>query len=285
MSATLRGPIVARRTTHRIEPSHGLIPIDFGELWRFRELSYFLLIRDVKARYKQTYLGPAWAILRPLVTLVIFSALFGGLAGIKPGSDIPYPLFVTPGVLAFTYFQSALTGSSGSILSNAGLMSKAYFPRLYAPISAVLTPLVDLLLSLVVLFGLFVYFDRAPSWHIIFLPAFFALTAIVGLGCGLWLCGVTVRYRDVAFGLPFILQIWQYATPVIYPLSFIPDRYRWLLALNPMTAVVNGFRWSVLGTPIGGLSVVLGSCAFALVVLVTGLFAFRRTERTIVDMI
>jgi homopolymeric O-antigen transport system permease protein len=269
----------------RIQPSRGLIPIDLGELWRYRELARFFLLRDVKARYRQTFLGAAWAILRPLLTIVIFSAIFGGLAGISPGTNIPYTLFVTPAVLAMSYFSSAMSGTSSSLLSNGQLLSKVYFPRLYAPLSAVLTPLVDLLLSLVILLGLFVYYDRAPSWRIVFLPAFFALAAFVALGFGMWLSGITVRYRDVLFALPFVLQIAQYVTPVIYPVSFIPHSYRWLLALNPLTAVVAGFRWSLLGTPFGDTTVLYTSLGLTLAVTVSGLFAFRRTERTIVDML
>jgi lipopolysaccharide transport system permease protein len=269
----------------RIQPTSGLIPIDVGELWRYRELSRYFLLRDVKARYRQTYLGPAWAILRPLMSIVIFSAIFGGLAGIKPGTNIPYPLFVAPGVLAMGYFSSAVNGATSSLLSSGGLMSKVYFPRLYAPLSAALTPVVDVLLSLLVFFGLFVYFDRAPSWRIVFLPVFLALAALTGLGCGMLLAGLAVRYRDVMFALPYGLQIWQYLTPVIYPVSFVPPEYRWLLALNPLTAVVAGFRWSILGSPFGDTNVLYASLGFALVVFVSGLFVFRRTERTIVDML
>jgi lipopolysaccharide transport system permease protein len=280
-SATAR----PERRVHRIEPSRGWRPVNLRELWRYRELSYFFLVRDIKARYKQTYLGPAWAIIRPLTSMILFSAIFGGLAGIQSGSNMPYPLFVTPGVIAFGYFSSALTGTSGSILNNSGLLSKAYFPRLYAPLAAVLTPIVDLLLALTVLLGLFAYYERLPNWRIVFLPAFLLLAAVVALGFGLWLAGVAVRYRDVAYGLPFVLQIVQYMTPVIYPVSFIPSQYRWLLALNPLTAVVAGFRWSILGTPFGSPSVLIASCSVAIVVTTTGLFAFRRTERTIVDML
>lgn len=276
-----RGP----RAVHRIEPSRGVLRIDLAELWRFRELCRFFLLRDIKSRYRQTLLGPAWALLRPLLTIVIFSAIFGGLAGIKPGTNIPYPLFVTPGVLAMTYFGSALSGGSSSLLNAGALISKVYFPRLYAPISAVLTPLTDFLLALLILGGLFGYFHRAPSWHIVFLPAFLALAAFVALGFGLWLSSVTVRYRDTLFAIPFVLQIWQYATPIIYPISFIPPEYRWLLALNPLTAVVAGFRWSLLGTPFGDPNVLFTSLAFAAAVSLSGLIVFRRTERTIVDML
>lgn len=277
---------VARRpVSHRIQPSYGLIPIDVAELWRYRELSRFFILRDVKARYRQTFLGPAWAILKPFATIVIFSVIFGHLAGIKSGSSVPYALFVTPGVLAMAYFSSALTGASLSLLSNGGLLGKVYFPRLYAPLSAVMTPIVDLLLSFVVMFGLFAYFSRVPSWRIVFLPAFIVLAGLTGLGFGLWLCGLTVRYRDINFGLPFVLQIWQYATPVIYPVTFIPSHYRWLLAINPMTAVVTGFRWSLFGTPFGDTTVLYTSLGLAFGVLASGLFVFRRTERTIVDML
>lgn len=283
--ASALGKVEPVRVVHRVEASRGLIPIDVGELWRYRELSFFFLLRDIKSRYRQTFLGPAWAILRPLLTIVIFSIIFGHLAGIKSGSSIPYPIFVTPAVLVMSYFSSAMTGTSSSLLTNGSLLSKVYFPRLYAPLSAALTPLVDLLLSLVVLFGLFAYYDRAPSWRIVFLPVFTALAALVGLGFGMWLSGVAVRYRDILFGLPFVLQIWQYVTPVIYPVSFIPPTYRWLLALNPLTAVVAGFRWSLVGTPFGDTTVLYTSLGLALFVALSGLFVFRRAERTIVDMI
>ena len=269
----------------RIQPSSGLIPIDAKELWRYRELARFFVVRDVKTRYRQTFLGPAWAILRPLLTIVIFSAIFGGLAGISPGVNLPYPLFVTPGVLVMGYFSSAMTGASSSLLSNGALLSKVYFPRLYAPFSGVATPIVDLLLSLVVLLGLFAYYQRVPSWRFVFLPAFVVLAALTAFGFGMWLSGLSVRYRDVAFALPFVLQIWQYVTPVIYPVSFVPSAYRWLLALNPLTAVVSGFRWSLLGTPFGDMTVLYTSLGLALAVALSGLFVFRRTERTIVDMI
>ena len=285
VDASVVGQSSSPHAVHRIQPSSGLVPVDLGELWRFRELCRFFLLRDIKSRYRQTFLGPTWAVLRPLLTIVIFSAIFGGLAGIKPGTNIPYPLFVTPGVLAMTYFASALGGASSSLLTSGGLISKVYFPRLYAPLSAVLTPLTDFILALVVLFGLFAYFHRAPSWRIVFLPPFLALAALVALGFGLWLSSVTVRYRDTIFALPFVLQIWQYATPVIYPVSFVPPAYRWLLALNPLTAVVAGFRWSLLGSPFGDMNVLFVSLGFAFAILASGLIVFRRTERTIVDML
>jgi len=272
---------------HRIQASRWLVPIDFGELWRYRELVWFFVLRDVKSRYRQTYLGPTWAILRPLLTIVVFSAIFGGLANISPGKNIhvPYALWVTPGVLAFTYISTALSNTSTSLVTNSNLLTKVYFPRLYVPVATTITPIVDLLLGFLVLFALFVYFHRAPSWHIVFLPAFIALAAFVVVGVGLWLASFTARYRDAVFGVPFLVQIWQYATPVIYPTSFIPPQYRWLLDINPFTAVVAGFRWSLLGLPFGSLIPLAASLGIAVGLVASGLFVFRRTERFMVDLL
>jgi lipopolysaccharide transport system permease protein len=272
---------------HRIQPSRWLVPVDFRELWRYRELVWFLVLRDVKARYRQTYLGPAWAILRPLLTIVVFAAIFGSLAGISPGKnvDVPYALWVTPAVLAFGYVSTALTNTSTSLVLNSNLITKVYFPRLYVPVATTLTPVVDFLLGLLVLLGLFVYFHRAPSWHIVFLPAFLGLAMLVVVGVGLWLASFTARYRDAVFGVPFVVQIWQYATPVIYPASLVPQPYRRLLDFNPFTAVVNGFRWSLLGLPFGSMTALAASLGIAVTLVVSGLFVFRRTERFMVDLL
>jgi lipopolysaccharide transport system permease protein len=270
---------------NRIQPSPWLVPVRFAELWRYRELLRFFVLRDVKSRYRQTFLGPFWAVLRPLLTIVVFSAIFGGLAGISPGTDIPYPLWVTPGVLAFGYVATALTNTSTSLVSNSNLITKVYFPRVYVPLSTAITPLVDFAIGLLVLLGLFAYYRRAPSWHIVFLPAFLGLAVIVVVGVGLWISSFTARYRDAVFGVPFLVQIWQYATPVIYPVTFIPPAYRWLLALNPFTAVVAGFRWSLLGEPFGSLVGLAASIAIGVGLTVCGLYVFRRTERIMVDML
>ena len=184
------------RQHRRIEPSHGLIPIDFGELWRYRELLYRFLWRDFKARYKQTYLGPFWAVFRPFVSIVLFSVIFGSLAKISTGSKgVPYPLFAL-GLLPWTYFSSALTGSSGAILNSGGMLQKVYFPRIYAPLSAAVTPLIDFALTMVIAVMLFVYYQRLPSWHLVFMPVFILLALVAGLGLGLWFTGIMVRYRD-----------------------------------------------------------------------------------------
>jgi len=268
----------------RIQPTRGIVPIDLRELWRYRELLYRLIWRDVKARYKQTFLGPIWAIARPLISMVLLAGIFGGLAGFKSGTNVPYPLFLYGGLLIWTYFSSVLTSVSTSLLSNASLLSKVYFPRLFAPVAAGCAPLVDFALSLVVLFGLFPYYHRAPSWHIVFLPFFVLLALVAGLGVGLWLAGVVVRYRDVTFTMPYLVQIWMYATPVLYPVSKLPEPFRTMIAFNPMTSVCDGFRWSLLGISPPNLTVLTVSGALALLLTASGLFAFRRTERTIVDM-
>jgi lipopolysaccharide transport system permease protein len=269
----------------RIQPSPWLVPINVGELWRSRELVRFFVLRDAKSRYRQTYLGPLWAIVRPLMQIVVFSVIFGHLAGISSGTGIPYALWVTPAVLAFTYIGMALTNTSTSLVTNGNLITKVYFPRLYVPIATCLTPVIDFMLGLVVLLALFVYFHQTPSWHIVFLPAFLALAALVVIGVGLWLSSFTARYRDMVFGVPFLIQIWTYATPVIYPVTFIPAQYRWLLALNPLTAVVEGFRWSLLGLPFGSIGGLVASIAMGVGVTASGLFVFRRTERHMVDLL
>lgn len=273
-----------RRVVRRLQPSRGFIPIDFAEIWRFRELLYRFLWRDIKSRYKQTFLGPVWAVGRPLASMVIMAAVFGGLANFKSGSGVPYPLFLYTGILVWTYFSSALTGTASSLVSNAGILGKAYFPRIYAPLSAVTTPLVDFLLSLTIALGLFAWFGTWPTWHIVFLPAFVLLALVAAVGIGLWLCGAVVRYRDIPFALPFVIQIWFYATPILYPISKLPEPYRTLIALNPMTAVVEGFRWSLLAVAPPKLGVLGVSAGLALLVALCGLYYFRRTERTIVDL-
>jgi lipopolysaccharide transport system permease protein len=273
------------REVRRIQPSRWIAPIDLRELWRYRELVRFFVLRDVKVRYRQTFLGASWAILRPLVTMVIFSAIFGSLAGISPGADIPYSLWVTPAVLVFGYLSSALINTGASLVNNSNLITKVYFPRLYVPVSTTLTPIVDFLLGLLVLFGLFVYFDRAPSWHVVFMPAFLFLAVLVTAGVGLWLSAFTARYRDVMIGVPFLVQIWQYLTPAIYPTSFVPPEYRWLLELNPLTAVVEGFRWSLFGLPFGSLTALVASVCIGVGATASGIFVFRRTERLMVDML
>lgn len=267
----------------RIQPSTGFIGLDVEELWRYRELLYRMLWRDLKARYKQTFLGPVWAILRPLASMVVLAAVFGGLAGFKSGSSVPYPLFVFAGMLVWTYFVSALTGACSSVANNAGILSKVYFPRLYAPLSSVTAPLVDLALAMTISIGLFAWFGRWPNWHVIFLPVFVLLALVAGLGVGLWLAGAAVRYRDIIYTLPYATQMALYAAPVLYPVSRLPKPYSRLIALNPMTSVLDGFRWSLIGTAAPNLGVLAVSATVGIAILIGGVFYFRRVERTIID--
>lgn len=269
----------------RIQPSRGIVVMNWKELWHYRELLWTLMWRDIRARYKQTYLGPMWAVLKPLISMVLMSAVFGGLAGFTSGApNIPYPLFLYAGMIIWTYFITALPGASQALLNNASILGKIYFPRLYAPIGQVTAPLVDFVISFLVVFGLFAYFGKWPSWHIVFLPAFILLAVLASLGFGIWLCGISVRYRDIPYAIPFALQLWFYVTPVIYPVSRVPEPYRSLMAINPMTSVIDGFRWSLLGISTPNLPVLFISSGLVVLVLVSGLYAFRRAERTVVDM-
>lgn len=273
------------RVLRRIKPSRGLVPVDFGELWDYRALLYLFMWRDIKTRYRQSFLTGFWAIFKPLSSMVLFSVIFGGLAHIKPGNGVPYPIFVTPGVLAYSYFTSAVGNGVSAVASNGSLITKAYFPRLYAPVAAVTAPIIDLVLAFVVLLGLFGWYARWPSWHVVALPLFLLLAVSLSLSISLWLTGLAVKYRDITFGIPFILQIWMYLTPVIYPGTFVPSRLRWLLSLNPLTGVVEGFRWSIIGNGFPSTSALGAAVGLTFVLLVPGLYHFRRTERTFADLI
>ena len=270
-----------------IEPSRGVAALQLGALWEYRELLGFLVWRDVKVRYKQTALGVAWIVVQPLVSMVIFSVLFGYLLQ-APSNGVPYPIFAYAGLLPWTYFAGSLTRASQSLVGSANLITKVYFPRLVIPLSGVVGGLVDFGVASLVLAGLMVWYRVPPTANIVWLPAFLLLAMATALGFGLWLGALNVRYRDVNYLVPFLVQIWMYVTPVIYSVTLIPERYRWLLALNPMTGVVEGFRWALLGgvmeaEPPGALFVV--SVVITLVVLVSGAVFFRSTERTFADII
>jgi lipopolysaccharide transport system permease protein len=271
-----------------IRPSRGWASLQLAALWEYRELLYFLVWRDVKVRYKQTVLGVLWIILQPVVSMVVFSALFGGLLDV-PSGGVPYPIFLYSALLPWNYFSGSLTRSSASVVGSANLIRKVYFPRLVIPISGVLSGLVDFAVAFSVLAALMLFYRVAPTPAVLLLPAFILLAMATSLGFGLWLSALNVRFRDVGYLVPFLVQIWMYLTPVIYPVTLIPERLRWLLALNPMTGVVEGFRWALLGAhledaaPPGGLF--YASIAIALGVLVSGLIFFRRTERTFADVI
>lgn len=284
-ASTIEVPESAASAVRRIQPASGLFQVDLRELWRFRELLFFLMWRDLKARYRQTLLGSFWAIFRPFVSMVIFTFIFGHLAGISPGGNLPYALFVFPGVLLWNYFSSGVSGGAAGVSGNASLVTRASFPRIHLVLAAIVAPLLDFFIGLLIVIGMFIWYQRMPSWHIVFLPAFLGLTLVIVLGIGLWLSPLTVRYRDVPFALPFVLQIWMYVTPVIYPTSFVPARFHWLLALNPVSGAVAGARWSLVGGPGPGALLLLESLAVSLVLVASGVVYFRHREPSFPDYI
>jgi homopolymeric O-antigen transport system permease protein len=278
--------VAADRSVRRIESTRGLAAFDLREFWRYRELLVFLVWRDIKIRYKQTFLGPIWAILRPILMTVVFTFVFSRIAGIStPG---PYQLFSFTGVVVWTYFASALNGGSMSVLGNASLVSKVYFPRLHVTLAAITAPLVDLVLSLLAGSVFFVYYHVTPSWHVIAVPAFALLTAALALGMGLWLAPMTVRYRDVPYVLPLLTQLWMFVTPIAYPLTRIyqqlPTGWRWVADVNPLTAPVIGFRWALTGTTPPTWTAIGSSAGLAAFLIATGFISFRRMERTLADV-
>ena len=269
----------------RIKASNRAVHLDLRELWAYRELLFFLVWRDVKVKYKQTFIGVAWAIIQPLVSMIIFSVIFGHLAGIDPGLNIPYPLFVFAGLLPWSYFSSSLALSSSSLTGNSNLITKVYFPRLLIPLASIVSPLIDFLMAFMVLIGLFAYYGRVPNWHAVAIPAFLFAALLTALGVGLWLSCLNVRYRDVPYAIPFLTQLWLYSTPVIYPVGIIPKDWQWLIALNPMTGVIEAFRWSVLGVGVPHYSIFFTSVGMGLLLTLSGLWYFKRTERHFADVI
>lgn len=266
-----------------IQASRGWRALDLRELWRFRELVYFLALRDVKVRYKQTALGVAWVLLQPLLAMGIFSIVFGqrGLTT----SGLPYPLFVISGLVPWFYFSNATSGASGSVVGNNQLISKVYFPRLAIPLAAVLANLVDLSIGLGLMLILLLAFGVGWSLNLIAVPFLIALMVLTALGVSVWLAALDVQYRDVRYAVPFFIQVWLFATPVIYSATDVPERWRPILALNPMTGVIEAFRWALLQTgeaPLNGLAT---SVVIVAALLATGLLYFRRMERTFADVI
>lgn len=267
-----------------IEPSKGWVAIRLGALWRFRELLYFLIWRDVKVRYKQTLLGAAWAILQPLLTMVVFSIFFGKLARM-PSDGVPYPLFAYVALVPWTFFANGLTLASNSLVANQTLLRKVYFPRLVIPVSAVAAGLIDFGIAFVVLLGLAARYGVPLSANMIWLPALVLLALVTALGVGLWFAALNVLYRDIQYVVPFLVQVWLYATPIVYPSSLVPERWRTLYAINPMVGVVEGFRWALLGTGTAPGPMILVSGIAAVMTLIGGMFFFRRMEKTFSDVV
>ena len=267
-----------------IQPSKGWVSLRLKEFWEFRELLYFLTWREIKVRYKQTAIGAAWAIIQPLFTMLIFSLFFGRLA--KIASDgVPYPVFSLAGLVIWTFFANGLSLSASSLVVNANLVSKIYFPRLTVPVAAVLSGLVDLLITLMMLLVFMLFNGIHPGLRMLWLPAFLLLAACTSLGAGLWMAALNVEYRDVRYIVPFLIQLWMFGSPVAYPSSYLHEPWRTVFAINPMVGAVEGFRWALLGTSYtpGAMSAV--SAAVAAILIVSGAFYFRRMERTFADRI
>jgi lipopolysaccharide transport system permease protein len=268
----------------RIESTRGWRALRFRELWQYRELLYFLTWRDIKVRYKQTALGAAWAIIQPLFTMVVFSLFFGKLAKV-PSDGIPYPIFAYAALVPWTFFSNALNQSSNSLVQSANLLRKVYFPRLAIPVSSVISGVVDFALAFAVLLGMMLWYGIVPNGNAAWLPLLLALALVTALGVGLWLSALNVQFRDVRYVVPFLTQIWMFATPIAYPSSLLDEPWRTLYGLNPMVGVVEGFRWALLGAGTGPGPIVAASSAAALTILVGGAFYFRRLEKTFADMV
>lgn len=267
-----------------VQPTHGRGSLALHELWQYRDLLWLWTWRGIKASYRQMALGPLWVVITPLTRMVIFSLIFGQLAKL-PSDGLPYPIFTYTALLPWTYFSGAASGSVGSLVSSMNLISKVYFPRLIVPISAVLSGLVNLAISFLVLLGMMAYYGFVPSLALLLLPFYLLLAAATALGVGLWSAALTVRFRDLKFVVDYGLSAWMYATPVAYSASLIPERWRLLYQLNPMYWVVEGFRWALLGTGQPPQLLMLVPVGVVLLLLLSGAFIFRRTERTIVDLL
>ena len=267
-----------------IRPRKGLFHLDLSAIWPYRELLYFLAWRDIKVRYKQTVIGAVWAILQPLMTMVIFTVVFSYFAKI-PSDSLPYPLFAYAALLPWEYFSQAISRSGVSLVNDANLIRKIYFPRLIIPLAAVVTPLADFFLSFLMLLGMMVWFRVMPTWGIVALPLFLLLALITALSVSLWLSALNVKYRDVRYTIPFLIQIWMYASPIAYPVSIVPEKWRLLYSLNPIAGVVEGFRWALLGKESPDFRIMAVSTAVVLVVLLGGILYFRKMEQTFADII
>lgn len=268
----------------RIEPSSGWVSLKLWELWEARELLYFLTWRDIKVRYKQTLLGATWAIIQPVATMLVFSLFFGRLAKM-PSDGVPYPIFAFAALVPWTFFANGLTQSSNSLVGSANLLKKVYFPRLAVPIATVLSGVVDFLLALLVLLAMLVYYRIPLTLNVLWLPAFAMLGLVTSLGVGLWLSAMNVQYRDVRYMVPFITQFWMVATPIAYSSSLLSEPWRTVYGLNPMTGVVEGFRWALLGSTPRPAAMILASSATALALLFSGAYYFRRMEKRFADVV
>jgi len=273
-------------TTIYIKPSTGLAALNLRDLWTYRELVYFMVWRDVKVRYKQTMLGAAWAIIQPVMTMIVFTFLFGRIAKLPTDNNIPYPIFSYTALLPWGLFVAALNQASRSLTSNQNMVTKIYFPRLVLPLASILSGLVDFVIAFVILIGLMIYYGVTPSINALWaLPLFLLLAIIAAMGVALWLAAINVQYRDVNYALPFMTQFWLFITPVAYSSNLISDKWQLIYSLNPMAGVVNGFRWALLGTNTGPGPEMAVSVVISIIILIGGLFYFRNMEKTFADTI
>jgi lipopolysaccharide transport system permease protein len=267
-----------------IRPPKGWAPVEFSELWEYRELLYFFVWRDIKVRYKQTMLGAAWAIIQPFLTMVVFSIFFGWLARI-PSDGLPYPIFAFTALVPWTYFANALTQASNSLVEQERMITKVYFPRLLIPMASVLAGLVDFAIAFSILIGVMIWYGFVPTIAIWTIPLFILLTITTALSVSLWLAALNVQYRDVRYVVPFLIQFWLFITPIAYPSSLIPEQWRPLYGLNPMAGVVEGFRWALLGRAEAPNALLAVSALTVAVVLIGGVYYFRRMEETFADVV
>jgi lipopolysaccharide transport system permease protein len=267
-----------------IAPSKGWISMGLKDIWEYRELLGIFVWRDLKVRYRQTVIGVLWAILQPLLTMVIFSIFFGRLAGI-PSDEIPYPLFSFAALVPWTFFANSINQASNSLVNSADMIKKIYFPRLTMPMAAVFASLVDFVLAFIILLGMMLYYGFIPTINIIWLPGLILLTMMTGLGVSFWLSALNVQFRDVRYMIPFITQAWLFATPVAYPSSLLTEPWRTIYGINPMVGVIEGFRWALLGTDTAHEPLIIVSFGVAFLMLISGAVYFRRMEKTFADVI
>jgi lipopolysaccharide transport system permease protein len=267
-----------------IRPSRGLFDLELGEVWRYRELLIVLTLRDIQVLYKQAALGIAWAIIQPLFAVIIFSVIFGHFARM-PSDGIPYPVFALAAVLPWTYFAEAVRRGGTGLISDSELVRKVFFPRLIIPLAGVIAPMLDFVIGFAILLGAMLWFDVIPSFRLLAAPPLLVVSALLALAIGLWFGPINVRFRDVKYTLPFMLQIWMYATPIVYPLSIVPAEWKWLYSLNPMVGVIEGFRWAVFGK--GDPNVVALGLSLLIIagMLIGGVIFFKRMEQSFADLI
>lgn len=278
--------------TVRVQATKGIRSIDLASLWDYRELLGFLVWRDISIRYKQTVLGAAWAILQPVLTVLLFTAIFGSFANM-PSDGLPYSVFAFAALVPWTYFSQAIGRSSVSLVSDPNLVKKVYFPRLIIPLAGAVSPIIDFFLALAVLLAMMVWYGIALSWNLLAVPLLLLMTLLTALAVSVWLAPLNARYRDIGYAIPFLTQFWFFASPITYPLSLIPERWgetftvpaRLLYSLNPMVGVIEGFRWALLGKQSPDVTATLVSAGVVVVLLMTGIMFFKATERTLADVI